>query len=230
MAEIVTKQMEEFFSDEIELIKKELEEADNLYVELKEHFDQVKQSRSPGALNFISKQTTNIISAKSNKISLLKDLVSTKKIIIDSAVKTKSDDSNANGDNAILAELHKMLLNNSKETYIEKEVPKEVHDDSYYDDLLEKRLHEIEEKKEEVVEEKEETTKNDTGNIENYTNNYKYVVDEEKNIYAVDKNYNIIDDAPIPDFIITYDENEETGELRAFNQYGEELEVILIEE
>lgn len=225
MADVNTQVMEEFFSEEIELIKKEMAEADSLYGELKDHFDDVKKSKTPGALNFISKQTTNLISAKSNKISLLKDLVSTKKIIIDSAIKTQSEGGD-NKDNEMLSKLHRMLLENKKEDYIENLMtPNEpVYDDDYYDNLLESKIAELDEETNEDDNDTKETPKT-TGNIENL----KYVVDEEKNIYAVDENYNIIDDAPIPNYIIEYREDD-NGELRAYNQYEEELEVISIED
>lgn len=222
MAELDTSVMQEFFQEELDMIRSEIQASDELFIELKEHFDKVKKSTSNGALTFISKQTPSLISAKNNKISLMKDLVNTKKIIIETSLKTKSDDSK-DGDNATIAAIHKMLLENKKEEYIKnmvQEDSEDVYDDEYYDNLLEAKIEEINEE----AETEEEVIK-ESGNIENV----KFVVDMEKNIYAVDENYNILEDVDIPPFIIKF--IEEDGEvIRAENQYGEELDIVSLED
>ena len=222
MAELDTSVMQEFFQEELDMIKSEIQASDELFNELKEHFDKVKKSTSSGALTFISKQTPSLISAKNNKISLMKDLVNTKKIIIETSLKTKSEEGK-DGDNATIAAIHKMLLENKKDDYIKNmvtEESQEQYDDEYYDNLLEAKIEEINEE----AETKEEEIKT-AGNIENV----KFVVDMEKNIYAVDENYNILEDVEIPPFIIEF--IEENGEIvRAENQYGEELDIVSLEE
>lgn len=223
MAEINYKPMEEFFKEELDLIKQEIEATDELYDELKEHFDRIKTSSSPGALGFITKQTPNLVSLKGNKISLIKDLVNAKKVIIETSIKTKPED-NQDNDNETLKAIHRMLLENKKEDYIKNinettQVETEQFDDEYYDNLLEQKLAEIDENAETPEDEVKVTVKEE---------NVIYAVDMEKNIYPLDLDYNILDDYPIPDFIIDFQEID--GEMKAFNQFGQELEIVSLEE
>lgn len=223
MADINYKPMEEFFKNELDLIQAEIKATDDLYDEIKEHFDKVKKSTSPGALSFVTKQTPNLVSLKGNKISLIKDLVNAKKVIIETSLKTKPDD-NKDDDNATLKAIHKMLLENKREDYINSinETTKnetEQFDDDYYDQLLEEKVAEINQTAESPQEEIKTIVKEE---------DVKYVVDLEKNIYVVDSEYNMLDDYPIPDFIIDFQEID--GETKAFNQHGEELEVVSLEE
>lgn len=219
MAEIDLKLMQDFFQDELNLIQKEIEATDDLYDELKLHFDNIKKSTGNGALTFISKQTPNLVSLKGNKISLIKDLVNTKKIIIESSIKTKGNDDNSKEDE-ILKGIHRLLLENKKEDYIqniEKESEnQQEHDDEYYDNLLEERLIEI-----------NETTKNEEPE-KSKDEDIKYVVDLEKNIYPVDESYNILENVDIPDFIIEFKDID--NEVKAFNQYGTEIEIVDLED
>jgi len=62
----------ENYDEDIEAINKELKDLDELYKESKTELDRVRASRSRGSLSFTHMQTANLISIKSQKLSLLK--------------------------------------------------------------------------------------------------------------------------------------------------------------
>ena len=214
-----------YFEEELKAIDEEIKDTDNLYNELKEHFDGVKKSRSTGALNFISKQTPNLISAKSNKISLLKDKVALKKIVLDVSIKLNgNDDDNNARDNMLLKMASQLLLENNSKKFTEMyqvdntsgDEPEEVD----YDKLLAERLGEKE----------VETIPEEKHDFDYYKRNsktkllYSYVYNiEETTIYAIDEDHNILDEETLPtDWIITIDEDAGF----AYNQYGDSLPLV----
>lgn len=118
----------ELFEKNIELIEGEIRKTDELYNELKKKFDSINNSTSPGSLNFIAKQTPNLVSLRNNRISLIKELNTVQKIIIDSTLKTKNAENDENSeDNVVLRKLHKLLMNPNAFSSIE-EVPNEDSD------------------------------------------------------------------------------------------------------
>lgn len=62
----------ENYDEDIEAINKEMKDLDDLYKESKAELDRVRASRSRGSLSFTHMQTANLISIKSQKLSLLK--------------------------------------------------------------------------------------------------------------------------------------------------------------
>ena len=244
MPKIDIDEMKKFFKEELDMLESEIKDTDKLYGELKEHFDEVKKSRGQGSLTFISKQTANIVSAKTAKTALIKELINTKKIIIDSAIKTKTEEENTNNNSELLAQLHDMLLSNKKENYIPDKLndANKVIEENKKEENQEQYLERLKERMESINNKDNVSKVNDNGNIENSEDitieeetiseentNIRYVVDMDKNIYPVDENYNILEDEVIPDYIISFEEDEE-GNYIAKNQYGEELEIIELEE
>jgi len=72
--------MEENFEEELEMLKKEAKAIDDLFGDLKEHYDEVKQNskRASGGLAFLHQQASNLVSLRNNKINVLKAIVDTK--------------------------------------------------------------------------------------------------------------------------------------------------------
>jgi len=64
--------------DELALLKQELGNIDDLYSEVYDHYSKVKRGGT-STLNFVEKQTANLISLKSSKISLIQGIISAKK-------------------------------------------------------------------------------------------------------------------------------------------------------
>lgn len=211
------------YNENIESINEELDVTESLYDELKIHFDRIKNSTTSGALNFVSKQTPNLIALRKNKIDLLKEKNAVMKSIIDSSIKLQSDEDNSNGDNEIIRQLHDMLLHNNPDVYLKEENSDKVTNMDSLDEQLEARFAEIEEKEnEQPVRKKQEKSKK---------KNYSIVIDEEtEELYAVDKDYNILEDVELPDDWIIEFLEDENGDTYAVNQYGEELEIISFEE
>jgi len=67
------------FDAEISLLDEEMANIDGLYDEVKTHFDSIKGSNNRGVLGFIEKQTGNLVSIKTTKISLIKEKINIKK-------------------------------------------------------------------------------------------------------------------------------------------------------
>ena len=219
-------QIQSYYDDNLKAIDEEIELTEEFYTELKTQFDRIMHSTSSGALTFISKQTPNLITLRKNKIDLLKEKNAVLKNIIDSTVRLSVEEEDSSKDNAILKELHKMLLSNSPETYRTEDVEEldeeEANEDM--DALLENRFNEIQKNK------KEKETKKSAKEMKSKKSrmNYKIVLDIEGNMYAVDDDYNIIEDdedIEYPDWEVTIEEDED-GTITATNQYNEEIEII----
>ena len=100
-----------YFKDEENELVDAIKEIDDLYDEVKEHYDSLKKaSRSAnggrGILSFIEKQTSNLVTLKNSKASLINSKITLKKYEADLILKQKKDmdDSKVNNDivNAIL--------------------------------------------------------------------------------------------------------------------------------
>lgn len=225
MANKIDLNIDGIFSEELALMQKELNEIDDLYKETKDHFDKVRNGRSPGTLIFIQQQTGNLITMKNNKFNMVKEIMVSKKNITELRIKEfninnkDSEDSNENV-NGIAKELYTMLINNNiddlKKNSLETDPTMAHYSDTDIDKLLEERLSEI------------DTNIPDTDHIDKDNDKkLKYVVDMEKNIYVVDDEYNILDDEKIPDFVIEYIGDDDN--LEAVNQYGDNLEIVEFE-
>lgn len=218
--------LDDLFIEELQSMKNEINEIDNLYKETKEHYDRVKSSKSSGVLQFVQQQTGNLINIKTNKFHMLKEVANIKKMVAELSVKefnanVKVETTDNQDNNAIVKNLFSLLLNERRDDIIEKTNIEENQsvEEIDIDSLLEERLNEVEREMEEV-------SNTNNSNDEEHRN-FKYVVDSEKNIYVVDNDYNIIEGKDIPDFVIEFKDTEEG--LKAFNQFGEEIEIIEVE-
>jgi len=77
------------FENENNLIDSEINKIDDLYLEIKSHFDTVKNSRSAGTLTFIEKQTANLVNLKNAKLGMIREKINIKKISSDLDYKEK---------------------------------------------------------------------------------------------------------------------------------------------
>ena len=75
---------------ELELVSREIDE---LYNELKEHFDQVRSNWVSGSLTFIARQSENLIGLKRNKADIIKDKAIIKKYRLDHEYRSAKFDS-----------------------------------------------------------------------------------------------------------------------------------------
>lgn len=212
----------ELFEKNIELIEGEIKKTDELYNELKKKFDKINNSTSPGSLNFIAKQTPNLVSLRNNRISLIKELNTVQKIIIDSTLKTKNVENDENSeDNIVLKKLHKILMNPNSFSSIE-EIPTEEdtkflvdqQDDNIeeYENAFEEAYNSLEDEENynEIIKDsmshidEEENSEEYNSDIDNTlpdyndeayleTYGYRFVCDMDRNIYAIDENYDMLE-------------------------------------
>ena len=92
-------------SKELEMLNKELVEHEELYSEIKDHYDNVKASRGSGTLGFIQKQTESLVSIKSGKLSIIQQIINTKKVDVEIQLKVASANKGGNeGDEVITSE------------------------------------------------------------------------------------------------------------------------------
>lgn len=227
MADSLDLKLDQLFTEEMELLDKEMEDLDGLYKDTRAHYDRLLNTKSMSTLQFVQQQASNIISMKSNKMSLIKEKASLKRNLAELAIKEFNTNFKANGGGdgqdtqAILAGIYSMILNEKKDDLIAKTQEDvkgtAMNETMDYDALMEERLKDIEKDENPVVEEEnQEEVKEST--------EHRYVVDLDKNIYCVDENYDLIEDAPIPRYVIEFIEDK--GGIKAVNQFGEELEII----
>jgi len=227
LADSLDLKLDQLFTEEMELLDKEMEDLDGLYKDTRVHYDRLLASKSMSTLQFVQQQASNIISMKSNKMSLIKEKASLKRNLAELAIKEFNTNFKASGGGegqdtqAILAGIYSMILNEKKDDLIAKTQEDvrgtAMNETMDYDSIMEERLKDIEkEENPEVEEDNKDEVKEST--------EHRYVVDMDKNIYCVDENYDLIEDAPIPNFVIEFVEVD--GVIKAFNQFEEELEII----
>jgi hypothetical protein len=79
----------DFFDEELTLINNELDALDDLYTEVKTHYDGVKNSITRGSLTFVEKQTTNLVGIKTAKLNYIKLRSDLKRNVVDFGFKDK---------------------------------------------------------------------------------------------------------------------------------------------
>ena len=106
----------DLFNDEMEMINNEIENLDDLYSELKGHFDSIKNSQARGSLSFIKDQTSNLIAIKTAKLNYIKQKADMKKNTTDFAFKEKtlSSKETEEGVDSLTAEILKKIANEVK--------------------------------------------------------------------------------------------------------------------
>jgi len=220
------------FSEEVLLLEKEILDTDSLYDELKTHFDAIKNSRNSGTLKFLADQAKSLIALRSHKTSVIKEKISVKKNLADLIMKRMSmNKDNGNGSMGDFKDLLDILYNKNtikpEDTVIFSE---DGFDYSEDDELLEQRINELMEDGSLTFEENDSEDENDEKNNDDEDIDVKIVVDLNGNKYVVDSEYNLLNDYDIPDFEIKYVEDDFDGETYAFDEDGNPLEIINIEE
>jgi hypothetical protein len=209
---------------ELSMLTEALKENDELYTEVKEHYDKVKKG-GPGTLQFVEKQTANLISLKSNKISIIQQIVNTKKVDAETRIKILNANKGEDGNDKIIRQMadsmYDLILKNKKDKSFDeimvgtqKKVESTSVNEEDIDALLEARL---KEEQSETIEEVQEVVQPE----------FIYVVDMDKNIYCIDSDYNIVEDASIPDVTITIKEMD--GEVIATDEHGNMYDVVEFE-
>jgi len=200
------------FSEEMNVLHEELMDIKSLYAEIKEHYDTVKKSRSPGVLNFISDQTRNLISLKTTIITLIKEEANIKKMAKD--IEVKGDMNKGAGDLKILQNIIGMLKDNNSEISINANpeiVTLGYDDNEEADSVIEQRLKEIN-----IAERKNKSDEE----------NYRVVFDEDKNMYVIDDEYNIIQDHDFEEIEVTFKRSKKTGERYAKDEEGNKYDIV----
>jgi hypothetical protein len=222
--------------DEIKLLEEALQENEELYSEIKGHYDKVKNSGT-GVLQFVEKQTSNLISLKSNKVSIIQQMIAAKKNDAELKIKIKNANKEEKGGNAIVSELsnamYDLILKNKGEKSFDELVAGSQKNETVVenpeddiDALLSARIAEDDAKKAKELEAEQGKTDENSGNF--------FVVDVQGNMYCLDPDYNLIEDAVLPEVNITVVENEEaTGNDEryiAYDEDGKYYQVIEFEE
>lgn len=131
-----------YYSDELDQLDKALVEMEALYDETKEHYDEVKNSRTKGSLSFVHLQLGNLISMKNARLAIIKEKVSIKKTVADYQIKEKKAEGAGAGDAAVVAEVMRQL--NNQDTYTKNTAPIEEVDEEDAEDAIERRINELE--------------------------------------------------------------------------------------
>ncbi len=185
--------LKEEFNKELSEIEKVIQEVDSLYDETKEHFDEIRNARVKGSLIFIQGQTSNLISMKNTKASLIKEKVNIKKTIVDLDLKNKKVEGTdeVGKEKEFLMNFFKELNNSNMEITCKTEKKKKRNDD----ELLSNRIKELEESGELSLNENELAAKFESQNVKiavvRKGKKWKFI--------AINENYEIVDDYPLPD-------------------------------
>ena len=128
VAQPVTVELKpENYDEDIEAINKELKDVEELYQTSKTELDRVRASRARGSLSFTHMQTANLISLKSQKLSLIKARQAIKKDRFKQSMQMQM----LNGGNELEIPAYKVLevlaMNNmSYETLQKSKEPKKI--------------------------------------------------------------------------------------------------------
>ena len=218
---------------EYEQLSSEIEEIDSLYTNSKELLDESSKGSRANYV-FIANQTSNLISIKSHKMSLIKTMNDIKKSIIDLKIKEYNLNSKNNtlDDNTkeVIENLFKKMMNMDTKDLIEASIEEHLNEekeqltDEDFDRLLEERLNEDKRTKKEekiIIEEPK----------------FKIVIEDEFNSpLIVDMDYNLIEEDDSEEFnklklkseqlIILEIKENENGESIAIDSNGEVFEVV----
>ena len=107
------EEMTEMFADELKELKKQIEEAEEIYKILKEEAIMLKDNKQRGTFKYTVDTFQNLINMSGQHQSLLKDKTNIKKIIIDLAMKDKNNEEDG-------IELKDVLLSIMEENRVKK--------------------------------------------------------------------------------------------------------------
>ena len=112
------------FQNELDQLNSVENELDELYYQVKEHYDSLVNTRGKISPSFIQGQTANLITMKTTKINIIKERVNLKRNIIDFGFKKQLRETENTGDEAIIQGLLKQVLKSEaddKRTIIDAE-------------------------------------------------------------------------------------------------------------
>jgi hypothetical protein len=228
LRELSEKDIKLDISSEMKLLNEALKESEELFTEVKTHYDNVKKGGS-GTLQFVEKQTANLISLKQNKLGIIQQMITAKKTDAELKLKIANANKDDKGNDALLGQLtnqmYDLIIKNKGDKSFDeligaqKKLENAQQTEEDVDAILEARLEEEEKKKDEKQKVEEKSSEEPE---------FIYVVDLDKNIYCLDSDYNIIEDASIPDVTITITEID--GEYIAKDEHGNDYQVVEFEE
>ena len=219
-------------SKELKLLENELIENEKIFSQVKIHYDKMMKSSNP-ASRFITEQTANIMNIRNSRISIIKEMIGIKRAEADMALREYNAAKVNNDSDSAIQETAKQVYNylmqdNNKsniDSVLNKSVKEEnnnINENNIIDkdeDLLEKRMKEIQEARE------KEKQKEDEENID-----YIIACDMNKNLYALSLDGSeILNNIDIPKMEIEFVTDSITGEISAINQNGDEIIIIEIE-
>jgi len=230
--------IQKYFANEEKQIHGLMEEIDELYIETKSFFDKVMHSKTKGSLTFIKDQTSNLITLKTSKLALIKELTNIKKTSLELDHKFNKDD-DAGGYSKKDAELIKQMIkemdssgNLSNEEYGDDDSEdfenNEIIASSYEDDEDEEFERAFEERGIELNDsERAMKFEKRKVRIVVYIESPKKL--DEWEFLAIDPDYNVIDDYPLPDrkFFNMVIDRDKTGDYFAKDQNDRSFEVVL---
>ena len=219
-------------SKELKLLENELIENEKIFSQVKIHYDKMMKSSNP-ASRFITEQTANIMNIRNSRISIIKEMIGIKRAEADMALREYNAAKVNNDSDSAIQETAKQVYNylmqdNNKsniDSVLNKSVKEEnnnINENNIIDkdeDLLEKRMKEIQEARE------KEKQKEDEENID-----YIIACDMNKNLYALSLDGSeILNNIDIPKMEIEFVTDSITGEISAINQNEDEIILIEIE-
>ena len=222
---------------ELELLNQELKENEKIYEQVKSHYDSLMNIKNPNMLKVVVDQTSNVLKVRSDRLSIIKEMINAKKVGAEMALKEKAANKDENDSNEnikkMAKEVYNLMKNDNKEGAINNILNKNKEDvkdeeavekakivQQSNDDALDDRMREIQAKKEKERKEQEFSERG-----------FIYVCDKDKNIYAINQDGELLlDEIDIPDFQIEFFDDELTGMTRARNQYGDIIEIVEFEE
>lgn len=131
----------ENYDEDIEAIDKELKDLDDLYATSKTELDRIRASRARGSLSFTHMQTANLISMKSQKLSLIKARQAIKKERFKQAVQMKMLTGGDDGEIPVYKVLEVLSMNGMNYEKVQRDMPtKNKAEEVQFEEAIEAEL------------------------------------------------------------------------------------------
>lgn len=217
--------------DELNLLYAELEENDELYNQIKSHYDRLMKTTNPGILRSVVDQTANILRIRSDRLGIIKELINAKKVSAEMDLKEMSIGGNENDDSKmsqLAQELYSIMQSKPKEGAISNllksanptdEEEKNIEVQTKENNDLDARMKKIKEKKDKEKKEKEFKERG-----------YILVADMANNkiVALTEDGSELLEGVEIPNLKLEFYTDDLTGEILAKTELGDILPVINI--
>ena len=132
----------ENYDEDVEAINQELKDLDNLYNTSKAELDRIRTSRARGSLSFIHMQTANLISMKSQKLSLIKARQAIKKDRFKQAVQMQMFNGGGETDIPVYRVLEVLAMNGLNYEKVQQTQQKKLSEaeEADFEDMVEAEL------------------------------------------------------------------------------------------